>query len=189
MKRSWTFSKFHVATPNNAAQLQKMVQAAFRAEDSRGNWTADMALSAGFRIEVEEVMAMITKPNCAILMATDDNGALVASAEVSRRSADLARLSMLAVDQQRQRGSIGRQVLANAEDYCRRTWGVNKMGLNALSTRKELILWYMRCGYRKTGELSPFPHERTTLVPLPDGLCFVELEKDLDAVSVAAGTP
>jgi ribosomal protein S18 acetylase RimI-like enzyme len=179
--------RFRVATPDDAAQLQAMVKSAFRAEDSRQDWTADMRLGSSFHIDVEEIMTQITKTDSAILMATDNNNALVASIEVSKRSADLARLSMLAVDQRYQRGGIGRQVLAYAEDYCQRAWGVKKLDLNALSTRRELILWYIRHGYQKTGELTPFPKERFQELALPDDLCFVELEKDLNIVPIAAG--
>jgi ribosomal protein S18 acetylase RimI-like enzyme len=178
--------QFRIATQEDAPQLQQMVQSAFRAEDSRPSWTADMDLSLRFHIDVEEVITQITKPDGAILIATDSNGALVGSIEISKRSADLARFSMLAVDQHHQRGGIGRQILAYAEDYCRQAWGVEKLGLNALSTRQELILWYIRCGFQKTGELTPFPYDRFNGMALPDDLCFVELEKDLKTIPVAA---
>jgi ribosomal protein S18 acetylase RimI-like enzyme len=177
--------QFRAATPNDAAQLQQMVQSAFRAEDSRERWTSDMDLSSRFRMEVEEVMANITKPDSAILMATDENGVLMACIGISKRSADLARLFNLAVDKHHQRGGIGRQVLAYAEDYCRQAWGVRRLGLNALSTREELILWYIRCGYRKTGELTPFLKKHVPGAALPDDMCFVELGKDLDTSPVA----
>ncbi|KAJ0110257.1 gnat family [Diaporthe amygdali] len=171
--------QFRIATPDDAAQLQNLVQCAFRAEDTRDRWTGSMELASQFHIGVEEVMANITNPDCVVLMATDNNGALVASVETFRRSAVLARLSMLAVDQNHQRGGLGRQVLAYAEDYCQRTWGIKRLGLNALSTRQELISWYMRCGFQKTGETSAFPRDRFAGLALPEDLCFVELEKDL----------
>ncbi|KAH7175879.1 putative N-acetyltransferase, GNAT family [Dactylonectria macrodidyma] len=167
--------QFRIATPDDAAQIQALVEAAFRAEDSRPDWTADMKLGSSFRIGVETILSQITKPDSAILMATDD-GALVGSVEVSKRD-DLARISMLAVDLRHQRGGLGRRVLAHAEDYCQRTWGVHRIGLNALSTREQLISWYMRRGYQKTGETSPFPKERLGELELSDDLHFVELEK------------
>jgi GNAT superfamily N-acetyltransferase len=86
---------------------------------------------------------------------------------------------MLAVDDAYQRFGIGRKVLAYAEEYVRREWGVRRGGLNALSTREELILWYVRCGYQKTGEVTPFPVEMFAGMELPGGLCFVEMEKVL----------
>ena len=179
--------QFRLAAPNDASQLQRLVEDAFRAEDSRKSWTADMALGARFRIAVEEIMTKITQADSAMLIATDDNNVLVATVGVSKRSTGLARLGLLSVDQTHQRGGVGRQVLAYAEDYCRRVWSVKKLGLNALSTRQQLISWYMRCGYAKTGELSPFPYELMEGLALPNDLCFVEMEKDLDTVPVAPG--
>lgn len=178
--------QFRIATPADAERIQELVQAAFRAEDTRERWTGDTELSKRFRVGVDEVMVNITKPDSATLMATDSDGVLVASLEVSKRSADLARLSMLAVDQHHHRGGFGRQVLAYAEKYCRLEWGSTRLSLNALSTREELIAWYERCGFRRTGDMSPFPRERFTDFALPEDLCFVELEKDL---STTADTP
>lgn len=183
--------QFRIATPEDAPQLQKLVQAAFRAEDSRENWTADMTLNSSFRMEVEEVLRIITKPDSAILIATnsdDDNNTLVACCGISKRSDNLARFGPFAVDTQLQRRGLGRQVLAYAEDYCRRTWGVKKLELNALSTRRELIAWYMRCGYQKTGASEPFPHDRFEELDLPEDMCFIMFEKDLNTAPLAAGT-
>jgi ribosomal protein S18 acetylase RimI-like enzyme len=160
------------------------VQSAFRAEDSRPAWTADEKLNSSFSIEVKEILATITNPDTAFLMATDSNAALVATIGVSKKAADRGRLFMLAVDQRYQRGGVGRQVLAYAEDYFQRTWGITNIGLNALSTRQNLILWYIRRGYRKTGEETPFPREQFKDLALPDDMCFVELEKDLHTIPV-----
>lgn len=175
--------QFRLATPEDAAQLQQMVESAFRAEDSRPNWTADMELGSRFRVDVEKVRAQIAKPDGGILMATDDDGRLVASVEIVKTSPGVARLSMVAVGQQYQQGGVGRQLLAHAEGHCRRAWGVAKIGLNALSSRQELISWYMRRGYRKTGEETPFPFGRVDGMASAEGLTFVELEKDLDLVA------
>ncbi|KAI0117502.1 acyl-CoA N-acyltransferase [Daldinia grandis] len=180
--------QFRVATPDDAAQIQQLVQSAFRAEDSRENWTGDMALASQFSIKVEEIMSNIAKPDSAYLITTDENGALKGSVGVSKRGALIARIYMLAVDQHHHRGGIGRKVLAYAEDYCQRRWNVSKIGLNALSSRHELILWYIRCGYSKTGELTQFPREWFAGLKLPDDLCFVELEKDLDMDAAAVET-
>ncbi|KAJ5115144.1 hypothetical protein NUU61_000903 [Penicillium alfredii] len=174
---------FRIATPEYAEPIQQLVQCAFRAEDSRQGWTADMELSARFRVEVKQVLATISNPDSAILMATDNNGTLVGSIEISKRGIDRARFSMLAVDQSHQRQGLGRQVLGHAEEYCQRVWGARIGELNALSTRQELILWYVRRGYRKTGELRPFPREEFNGLELPDDMCFVELEKDLSAAA------
>lgn len=175
--------RFRIATPDDAAQIQNLIQSAFRAEDTRDRWIGSPELASQFHISVDEVLASITKPDAAVLVATDPStGAPVASVEAHRRTGGVARLSMLAVDSAYQRGGMGRRVLAHAEDYCRLNWGTRRLGLNALSTREALISWYVRCGFRRTGETSAFPRERFPGRDMPEDLCFVELEKDLDAV-------
>lgn len=185
--------QFRIATPDDAARIQDLIQSSFRTEDTRARWTGSTELASQFHIGVDEVLANINKPECAVLVATDPtDGAIVASVECVRRRTtadhktnntdDLARLSMLAVESTRQRSGLGRVVLTRAEDYCRREWGITRLGLNALSTREELISWYARCGFERTGETSAFPRERFPGIDLPEDLCFVELEKDLTAV-------
>lgn len=185
--------KFRLATPEDAPQIQNLIQSSFRTEDPRAGWTGSAQLASEFHISVDEVLANMHKPECAVLVATDptDDGAIVATVECVRRrttaadnksdnkGGDVARLSMLAVDDSRQRSGLGRKVLARAEDYCRGEWGVTRLGLNALSTRAALISWYERCGFERTGETSAFPRERFPGRNIPEDLCFVELEKDL----------
>ncbi|KAJ5361506.1 Acyl-CoA N-acyltransferase [Penicillium brevicompactum] len=169
--------EFRTATPDDAPQLQQLVESAFRAEDIRANWTDDLGLSSDFRIHVNDIMAMITKPDSVMIMATDRDNALIGTIGTSKCDEKRSRLFMLAVDQARQCGGVGRQLLAHAEDYGQRTWGVTSFGLNALSNRKQLIAWYVRQGYGHTGETTPFPRERHEDLALPDDLCFVELQK------------
>ncbi|PKX90741.1 GNAT family N-acetyltransferase [Aspergillus novofumigatus IBT 16806] len=163
---------YRLATPTDAPK-----------SNTSPNWTGDTALSSAFRVDTTEILAKITTPDSAFLLASDLTGALIACIGISRETADadLARFFMLAVDEAYQRFGIGRKVLAYAEGYCQRKWGVRRGGLNALSTREELILWYLRCGYRPTGEVTPFPVERFRGLELPEDLGFVEMEKVLIA--------
>ncbi|EAW19528.1 GNAT family N-acetyltransferase [Aspergillus fischeri NRRL 181] len=175
---------YRLATPSDAPQIQHLVQSAFRAPDTRPNWTGDTALASAFRIDTAEILSKITTPDSAFLLATDPTGALIACIGVSRCTANdnLARFFLLAVDEAYQRFGIGRKILAYAEEYAHREWGVRRGGLNALSTREELILWYLRCGYQLTGEVTPFPFERFAGMELPENLCFLEMEKALVAM-------
>lgn len=172
--------QFRAATPDDAEQIRHLVESAFRAIDSRQDWTGIAELASHFRLTKDEVLANIENPAIITLVAVDTNNtnALVASIEASKLD-DAGRLSMIAVDERYQQGGLGRRVLAYAEDYCRRTWSVKKTSLNALSTRKALLEWYIRRGYRKTGDTSPFPVDKFEGLALPDDLCFIELDKEL----------
>lgn len=175
--------QFRIATPDDAPQLQQLIQAAFRANDGRKDWVGDEELAASFCIGVDEILPKITSPDSEMIMAFDDddnNGALAGTVGVSHRRDDgLARIFFLAVDHTLHRRGIGRQVLEYAEGYCQRTWEVKRLGLDALTLRKELIAWYTRRGYAKTGEVTAFPADKVNGRTLPVGLGFVEMEKEV----------
>ncbi|KAH8655489.1 GCN5-like N-acetyltransferase [Xylariales sp. PMI_506] len=93
---------------------------------------------------------------------------------------------MLAVDPARHNGRLGRQILEYTEDYARRRWGIKRMELDAVGTRKELIEWYERRGYVRTGGANPFPYgEGRDVSFLREGLDFKILGKDFDGPVVA----
>ncbi|KAJ4359534.1 uncharacterized protein N0V89_000089 [Didymosphaeria variabile] len=177
---------FRVATPDDAAQVAQLVQAAFRHQDAR--WTGpDAELNRRFTMTPVEVLSTITNPDAVFLMATNDKGTLVGAMATIKKIEELARMAMLAVDPAFQAGGVGRRVLAHAEEYAINTWGVKNLGLNALNTRGLLIEWYERRGYVKTGETSPFPVEAFKELELPEDLHFVEMEKNVEG-SKGAGS-
>lgn len=171
--------QFRIVCAEDAERIQQLIESAFQADDSRADWVGDMDLASNFHIGVDAILPFITSPESKFLIATDpETGTIVGTIAVTRRDQD-ARLALLAVDPALHRGGIGRQVVRHAEDYCRRTWGANKLTLNALSNRPALISWYMRFGYQTTGEKTAFPHDRFPDMTLPEGLHFVELEKGI----------
>ena len=52
--------------------------------------------------------------------------------------------------------------------------------MTVLMQRADLIAWYGRRGYRRTGNTFPFPYGNARFgIPKRDDLAFVELAKDL----------
>ena len=198
--------QFRIATAEDAPQIQDLVQSAFRAEDIRPDWVGLADLAAKFYIDLDEVLVKINQPNSLFMVATssaasvgdgadgakaDGNAAdgndvvMVAAFQLYKRSAELARFAMFAVDHRYHRRGFGRRSLTFAEDYCRRIWGVSRVDLDALSTRPALIAWYERCGYRRTGETMPFPMERIVGLTVPEDLHFITLDKHLEPIEGA----
>ncbi|KAF4970974.1 hypothetical protein FSARC_2077 [Fusarium sarcochroum] len=170
---------FRTATSDDAPHLQDLIQSAFRALDKNNTWVGSPELAASFSIELDVVLDRITSPDGKILIASDtQDGPAVGCVAVFKRSPGYGRLALLAVDPNMHRGGLGRQVLAYGEEYLAREMGVTKFGLNALVTRVELIKWYERQGYVKTGETSTIPLERTRGQDIPDELVFVEMDKN-----------
>lgn len=172
--------RFSIATLEQAGAIQELVQAAFRADDSREDWTADVEMNRRFVITVEDIADKITHPDSVYLVATfegqDDR--LVACFGVAKRENQVARLFNLAVDPAYHRLGLGKKILVYTEAYAKNEVGATKLSIDALSTRKELIAWYLRFGFQKTGELVPFPVKIEGLT-LPEDLSFVQMEKDI----------
>ncbi|KAK0627402.1 putative acetyltransferase [Immersiella caudata] len=172
---------FRLATPSDAALLQPLVQSAYRGDTSRQGWTTEADLLAGERISISGVLSKITTPNSIVLIGTDPTGVLTACCEVVKSSDDVAHFGMFAVDPKRQAGGFGRQVLSYAEERVSREWGVSRMEMSVIWTRKELIAWYGRRGYRVTGERREFPYHDLGDAgkALKEDLYFEVLEKVL----------
>jgi ribosomal protein S18 acetylase RimI-like enzyme len=87
---------------------------------------------------------------------------------------------MFAVAPDRQRGGLGRWLLAQAERIAQDGWGAGELRMTVIAQREDLIAWYVRRGYTRTGERSPFPYGDGRFgVPLRADLAFETLRKKL----------
>ena len=57
-----------------------------------------------------------------------------------------------------QGGGIGKALLAEAERIVRDEWRLPAMRMTVIDIRDELIAFYERRGYRRTGNFKPFPY-------------------------------
>ncbi|KPF67294.1 acetyltransferase [alpha proteobacterium AAP81b] len=88
-------------------------------------------------------------------------------------------LGSFAADPDRQQAGLGRTMLAAAEQWVRARGGT-RVRMTVIHLRAELIAWYERRGYRRTGAIEPFPYDNHRLgTPRRDDLAFVVLEKAL----------
>ena len=88
-------------------------------------------------------------------------------------------LSMLVVKPGLQGSGIGRQLIEVAEMRARETWSSSKMTMSVITIRPELIAYYERRGYRRTGEMKPFVFDEVHGIPRVDGIELEVLEKEL----------
>ncbi|KAG6009317.1 hypothetical protein E4U43_000016 [Claviceps pusilla] len=176
------------AVPADAAAVQRLVKSAFRGESSRAGWTTEADLVADERIDVAGVAAKIQGPGIIVVahalahaQADDGSGnALVGCCEIEAKANGIGYFGLFAVDPKRQAGGLGKQILARAEVMAREELGVRIMEMTVIWTRTELIAWYLRRGYVKTGRTAPFPYAHLyNGKALRDDLYFVVLEKKL----------
>jgi GNAT superfamily N-acetyltransferase len=168
------------AAEADVPELVALVQSAYRGDSSRTGWTTEADLIDGIRIDGDGVRAIIENPGGA-LVVVEREGALIACFQLEHR-AEAAYFGLFAVRPGLQGGGLGRRIIAEAERLAGERWGVREMHMTVISVRDELIAWYERRGYRRTGKLSPFPYGDARFgVPRRPGLTFELLVKELPA--------
>ena len=164
---------FRAATADDVAALRPLIERAYRGDTAKAGWTHEADMLSGERTSPEELSDLIADPERVILLAYRDE-VLIGCVQVARSAPDLSYLGMLTVDPALQAGGVGRQLLAAAEAEAVSRFDARRMEMTVIHRRAELIAWYERRGYVRTGEERPFPLDP----PRPE-LAFVVLEKPL----------
>ena len=87
---------------------------------------------------------------------------------------------MFSVRPERQGTGVGKRLMAEAERVAREEWALPAMRMTVIDLREELIAFYERRGYRRTGVKKPFPYGDPRYgLPKRDDLRFEILEKPL----------
>ncbi|MFD8673548.1 GNAT family N-acetyltransferase [Streptomyces seoulensis] len=169
---------FRDATDVDVDALVALVESAYRGDASRAGWTTEADILDGQRTDPEGVRQVIKTPDSRLLVV-EREGRIVACCQLEHRGTH-AYFGMFAVSPTVQGAGLGKAVLAEAERLARADWGVTEMHMTVISVRDDLIGWYERRGYRRTGETTPFPYgdERFGIPRRPD-LCFELLVKPL----------
>ncbi|WP_051830734.1 MULTISPECIES: GNAT family N-acetyltransferase [Streptomyces] len=171
---------FRPAEPADVPALVELVESAYRGDASRVGWTTEADLLGGQRTDPQAITEAIGNPEVLVLLAERD-GELVACCQLERRG-QRAYFGMFSVRPGLQGGGVGRAVLAEAERVAGREWGVGEMEMAVIAQRADLIAWYERRGFRRTGVFSPFPYgDERFGIPLRPDLRFEHLSKELKA--------
>lgn len=169
-----------VAQPADAPAIVDLVNSAYRGESSRAGWTTETDLLGGQRTDVAAIREFIAgAPAQRMLLNEDVTHGLQACVQLQNRG-DHAYLGMLTIKPTLQAGGLGRAMLAAAEHDVKTQWGLTRMVMTVIEQRTELIAWYERRGYSRTGETAAFPYGDSRFgEPKRPDLRFVVLAKDL----------
>lgn len=168
------------ATLDDVAAVVALVESAYRGDASRAGWTTEADLLGGRRTDATDVRACLARDASQILVA-DDGARLVACAHVCVEDG-AGYFGMFAVTPGLQGGGLGSAMLAAAERLVGDAWGLPVMRMTVIDVRDELIAYYQRRGYQRTGVRKPFPYGDARFgEPKRGDLRFEVLEKLLRA--------
>lgn len=151
---------FRFAGLAEAAAVSALIERAYRGEESRKGWTTEEHLLKGPRATVRDIELLIADKDSRFVLGFE--GKDIVACALIRNEHGLGYFGMFAVDPDRQARGTGRAMLAAAEQAVRDIWKVPAMIMTVINLRDDLIPYYERRGYRRTGETKPFPFELAT---------------------------
>ena len=177
---------FRDATEVDIPVLVTLVTSAYRGEASRVGWTTEADILDGERIDPEVLREDIRRARSRVLVLEGGGAESVLACAHIAEEHGAGYFGMFAVRPGLQNAGIGRRVLAEAERVVRDEWQLPVMRMTVIVQRDELIAWYERRGYVRTGRFKPFPYGDTRFgLPRRDDLRFEVLEKPLNKPGAA----
>lgn len=143
------------STSNDIPALVRLVNSAYRGEGSKKGWTTEADLLDGTRTDEANLSDLMSDPKAVILKCSNGNEEIIACVYLQKQQGRLY-LGMLSVSPDIQGGGIGKALLAAADEHATKN-NCSSVFMTVISVRHELIAWYERHGYVKTGEKKPFP--------------------------------
>jgi len=165
-----TFEPAHV---DDTESINMLINQAYR---GKKGWTRETEIVEGDRSSANDVKALIQSPKAHLFVA-EINEVIVACICVEEKQ-NQAYIGTFAVNPVFQNQGIGKQVLGFAEKYAAEQLGSKKLIMLVISQREELISFYERRGYKRTGKKSEYPVHLNVGIPVVEDLTIECLEKN-----------
>ena len=174
------------ATPDDIPALHRLIESAYRGDSARRGWTHEADLLDGQRTDPQVLAAMLADPAQHLLVHRAGD-ALDGCIAVTDKGDGLVYLGLVTVAPEQQGTGLGSRLLAAAEAFAAGQLNATRAEMTVIVQREELIAWYERKGYRRSGERRPFPYDDPRFgLPRRGDLDFVVLEKPLTSPSSGA---
>lgn len=143
------------ATRSDTVNIAALVNRAYRPGATQRGWTHESDLVAGDRTSREQVLSLFRPNSIVLLLSTDAR--IVACAHVEKAKNQVAQIGMLASDPDFQDRGLGKHMLLCAEKFAAKKFSAAVLSISVLSARAELIAFYERRGYKKSGSIESYP--------------------------------
>ncbi len=164
---------------DNVKELEKLVNSAYRGEDSKKGWTTEAEILDGIRVDEKALQELLEKPEVTLLKLLSGLDNKILGTVCLELKSPALYLGMFAVSPLEQGKGIGKALLMAAESHALQN-NCTKIIISVISTRSELIAWYSRHGYVATGNAIAFDDiEGRFGEPKVAAISLIEMEKVL----------
>jgi len=170
------FSRFRLekAKPNQSSKICDLINLTYRGEVG---WTRETDIVQGNRTNFHEIEAAIKNPDAHFFVVNQQRR--LASCIYVEKQENSAYIGYFSVHPSLQGKGIGKYILKQAETFALTELGTRKYIMFVVSQRSELIAFYERRGYTRTGKTETYPIHLGIGVPKIDGLTIAYLEKNV----------
>ena len=170
---------FYKAEFSDAQAINTLINSAYRGESSRKGWTTEADILDGLRTTTAEVGKIIKRDNAFMLIGVlnDEIVATICCEWQELAFKNTVHFGMIAVKPSLQNKGYGKSLIKAAEAMTLRQWRVAGFHMAVISIRHELIAFYERLGYKRTGEFVDFPVKSDMWQPKVEGLNLQYLAK------------
>ena len=166
---------FHKAELSDATAIAELVNSAYRGETSRAGWTTEADLLDGLRITTPEIATLIKCDDAFVLVGVLRDQ--VVASIVCERLENTAKFGLIAVKPTLQNKGYGREMIQAAEAITTREWRVAGFFMSVITLRTELIEFYERLGFERSGQFEDFPEKPDLWQPKVQPLALEYLVK------------
>ncbi len=164
------------ATRKDIPKLVALINTSYRGEESKKGWTTEAELLDGIRTNQDTLEQMMMGQHSVFLKFCNEDNVLEGCVYLEKKENKMY-LGMLTVSPLQQAKGIGKKLLFASEEYAREQ-KCFIIEMNVISVRNELIDWYQRHDYYKTGQNKSFPSDTKFGIP-KQPLEFIVLQKDV----------
>jgi ribosomal protein S18 acetylase RimI-like enzyme len=140
---------FRKACSEDINPIVELVNKAYRSGEG---WTNEASLVSGNRTSKDEVLSYINNAHLFVLEKEE-----IISVICIEEQDGIAYIGFLAVNTKFQNQGLGKLMLEKAEEYALKILGLSSFVMAVVSDREELIDFYLRRGYEKTGKIVKYP--------------------------------
>lgn len=167
--------KIRKALTDDIEQLTKLINSAYRDQLSR-SWTTEKSFVQGNRITIQQLERDLEQENFQLLIGESEQGLMVGCIGLTFNE-DTVEIATFAIDPKVQNSGYGREMLGFAENYVPNHHpDASQFIMYVLDVRVELISYYERRGYYRTGCIEAYPIEAEVGQPLVP-IQLIEMKK------------